>query len=91
MPDDKRALTIDPDLRARLDSLAERSGTSVEDLVQAVLAAHADEQERVIDELIDDEARWQRYLSTGQSVPLQQVRDKLIGLAREAGGKAESQ
>ncbi len=43
----------------------------------------------LIDELVDDEARWQRYLASGQSVPLNRVRDKLIGLAREAGGKAE--
>ena len=89
MPDDDSALTIDPRLRARLDSLAERSGTSVQNLIEAVLAAHADEQEREIDELVEDEARWQRYLTSGRSVPLQQVRDKLVDLAREAGGKAE--
>lgn len=83
-------LTIDPALRTRLIALASRSGTSFSKLAEAVLRAHADEQERLIDELAEDEERWQRYLAGGETIPFRTVRERLHGLAGEAAKKAES-
>ncbi len=83
-------LTIEPELRARLMDLAARSGTSLAELVESVLCAHADEQERILDELSEDEERWQRYLADGQNVSFQVVREKLHGLAGEAARKTQT-
>ena len=84
-------LTLDPELQARLTALAARSDMSLADLAESVLRAHADEQERLIDELAEDEERWQRYLAGGQSIPFQTVRRKLHRLAAEAAQKVEPQ
>lgn len=75
---------LDPDLKIRLTALAARSGQTLPELVQAVLRRHADEQERAAAEYADDERRWQRYLQTGQSVPVKTVQARLQGLVAEA-------
>ena len=78
------SVTIDPDLKVRLVALASRSGQTLDELTQIVLRRHADEQERIATEYAEDEKRWQRYLQTGQSVPIQVVRSKLQTLAGKA-------
>ena len=83
-------LTLDPELRVRLTALAARSNMSLADLAETVLRAHADEQERLIDELAEDEERWQRYLVGGQTVSFQGVRAKLLRPAGEAARKADT-
>jgi len=60
----------------------------VSELAEEVLRAHADEQERLHADLAEDEARWQRYLKTGQTVAAETVRRRLQVLAAEAGKKA---
>lgn len=82
-------LQIAPNLRVRLTALASKSGKSFGDLAESVLRAHADEQERKIIEEAEDEQRWQRYLSEGNTIPFETVRGKLHGLAAEAAGKAD--
>ena len=82
-------VAIDPELEARLSALAARSGVSLSELAQSVLRSHADEQERLSEELAEDEHRWQRYLSTGESIPFDVVRAQLRRLAREAAQRAE--
>ena len=84
------SLNIDPELRSRLTSLAARSGTSFADLAESVLRTHADEQERMMDELAEDEERWQRYVAGGQTIPFETVRSHLHGLAAQAA-QAEPQ
>ena len=91
MADVKTRVELDPELEARLTSLAERSGLSLADLARSVLRAHADEQERLIEEFAEDEERWQRYLAGGQTVPFESVRKSLHRLAGEAARKAEPQ
>ena len=81
MDNDDSTLTIDPDLRERLESLADRSGTSIDDLVNAVLSAHADQQEHLLNELAEDEERWQQYLASGRSIPVESVRTRLRSFA----------
>ena len=82
-------LTLDPDLQARLTVLAARAGVSVHALADSVLRAHADEQEQLVDELAEDEERWQRYLAGGQSIAFESVRRRVRELAGEAARKAE--
>ena len=86
-----QTLKLDSELQARLAVLASRAGVSVDALAEAVLRAHADEQERLISELAEDEERWQRYIAGGQTVSFEIVRGKLRKLAGEAARKAEPQ
>lgn len=81
---DNNTVPLDPDLLARLGSLASQSGQTLTELAESVLRKHAEEQERMAAEHADDEARWQRYLQTGASVPFEQVRSKLRALSAEA-------
>ena len=78
-------LTVNPELEERLTTLAERLGVSYHDLAMAILERHADEQERLLAEIQEDEQRWQRYLASGRSIPLNKVRSRLQQLATEAG------
>ncbi len=82
-------LTLDPDLWARLTVLAARAGVSVRALADTVLRAHADEQERRVDEGAEDEERWQRYLAGGPSIAFESVRRRVRKLVGEAAWKAE--
>ncbi len=83
-------LTIDADLEARLSALAARTGRTVSDLAETVLRRHADEQERLIAELAEDEARWQHYLASRTSVAFDDVHRRLRHLAAEAAAKSEA-
>ena len=93
MADSKATLSLDLDreLEARLQALAARSGLTLADLAGSVLRAHADDQERLLYELAEDEERWQRYLAGGQTIPFQTVRRRLHRLAGEAARKVERQ
>ncbi|OWV69727.1 hypothetical protein ATY75_08650 [Rhizobium sp. N122] len=84
-------LDIDAHLQARLGVLAKKQGASLADFAESVLRSYADEAERAISEQAEDEARWQRYLETGVSVPFEAVRAKLRGFAAEAARKADPQ
>ena len=91
MTDSKNdTLEIDPDLKIRLAALASRSGQSFTELAQNVLRSHADKQERDMTEYAEDEQRWQRYLETGESIPFENIRAKLQGLAAEAAHKQDA-
>jgi len=83
----KDIVEIDSDLKSRLAALASRSGLSVGELARDILRDHADRQEVLIAEYTEDEARWQRYLETGETIAFETVRAKLQGLAAEAAHK----
>ena len=72
---DTHSNTIDlaPELEARLAPLAARSGQSVKEFAQPVLLHHAHEQEQRLAEYAEDDARWERYLATGESIPAEVV------------------
>lgn len=84
-------LNLSPALAARLENLAAQSGLSTSELVEAVLIAHADEQERRQAEFAEDDARWQRYVEDGQAIPFETIRNKLHGLAAQAAQKVGPQ
>lgn len=90
---DQKTLYISSDLEARLGEIAQHTGQTVDELADTVLRAHADAQERDRDsqEEAEDERRWQRYLATGQSVSLEEVRSKLRARTDEAAKALEQQ
>ena len=79
-----KQIEIDAALNNRLTALVQRDGVSVDDFVTKALKLHADEQERMLGELRQDEERWQRYLASGHAVPFETVRRKLRGMVAEA-------
>ena len=91
MTDKTESVDIDPQLKARLAAIASKSGRTFSELAQQVLSTHADHQERLITEAAEDEKRWQRYLETGQSISLDQMRGNLASLALKAAQKAAPQ
>lgn len=86
-----RQIEIDAALNSRLTALAEREGVSVDDLVTKTLNQHADEREQVLDDLRQDEERWQRYLAAGHAVPFETVRRKLRTMVTEAADRSKTQ
>ena len=84
-------LYIDADLMVRIKALASKSGRSFADMAESILRSHADKEDRKLLERAEDEKRWQRYLSEGQTVPFETVRHKLRGLASEAAQKVAPQ
>lgn len=82
---------IDADLTGRLEALARREGTSIEELVESVLRAHAEAAESgMLDHEDDDERRWQNYLQSGRTVSFETVRERLRILVERAGSATTS-
>jgi predicted transcriptional regulator len=86
----KQTVSIDGDLKKRLAAIAEREGATVSELAESVLRLHADDVERQEAEFAEDDRRWARYLETGESISLEDMKVKLRALADEAGRKARS-
>ena len=86
----KEHLAIDSELSERLSVIAEREGSTLSELAETVLRQHAEEAERLAEEFAEDDRRWARYLETGESISLEDMRVKLKDLADEAGRKAGS-
>jgi predicted transcriptional regulator len=86
----KEHVAIDRELTERLSVLAEREGSTLSELAETVLRQHAEEAERRAEEFAEDDRRWARYLDTGESISLEDMRAKLQALAEEAGRKARS-
>ena len=88
---DNLTLEIDPDLKERLTALAMRSGRSLAELTRRVLRDHVDAQENALAERAEDEARWQRYLKTGETVSLGEMRARLranaVAAAQQQDGR----
>jgi predicted transcriptional regulator len=79
---------IPEELQRRLAAIAEAKHTSVESLASDTLRKYLDDEERENREKTEDEARWQRYLRTDESISREQMSRKLQALADEAIAKA---
>ena len=77
-------LIIPEELERRLAAIAESRNTSVESLTTEMLNEFAKEQEHHVQETVEDEARWQRYLRTGESISREDMSRKLQSLAKKA-------
>ncbi|WP_165218138.1 hypothetical protein [Affinirhizobium pseudoryzae] len=86
----KETVSIDGDLKKRLAVIAEREGSTVSELAEGVLRLHAEDVERQEAEFAEDDRRWARYLETGESISLEDMKTELRALADEAGRKARS-
>ena len=84
-PDNDMATLIIPEeLERRLAAIAESRHITVESLTTEMLSEFAKEQERYVQEMVEDETRWQRYLRTGKSISREDMSRKLQSLAKQA-------
>lgn len=89
MNNDTKNLPFDADLLVRLSMLADKRGVPVEDLATLVLNEFVAAEEHALIERGDLEHRWQQYLDSGQTVPVDKIRAKLRDYAAEAGRRME--
>ena len=82
-------LNIPEELERRLAAIAKSRHVSVESLTMETLKDYVQEQERYGREKDEDEARWQRYLRTGESISREDMSRKLQTLAKQATAKAD--
>ena len=80
-------VNIPEELQRRLAAIAEAKHISIDTLTAETLEEYAREQERHSHEKIEDEARWQRYLRTGESISREDMSRKLQSLAARAIAK----
>jgi len=81
-------LIIPEELERRLSAIARNKRKSVDALTAETLKEFVDEQECNVREKIEDEARWQRFLRTGESISREDMSRKLQNLAKQAAAKS---
>lgn len=72
---------VDQEIRARLQALADAMDRSPHWLVKEAIAQYLDRGEARERERLEDEARWERYVLTGEAVSHERVRGWLEALA----------
>lgn len=80
-------IKVDDATRARLKALAEAKDRSPHWLMRTALAEYLAREEERERERREDEARWDRYVLTGEAVPNERVRQWLGALAKGRNAK----
>lgn len=75
---------IPKELEKRLAAIAHTRHIPLDSLTTEALKNYVEEQEHFQHEKAEDEARWQRYLRTGESISLEKMSKKLQILAQQA-------
>ena len=86
-----KTLSIDAELGQRLAEEAVKSGCTPDALAADILQAHFAANTTGLQDLEDDDLRWQRYKESGHSVSQDAIRSKLRRYAAEAASKAALQ
>ena len=81
-------IIIPKELEQRLAALADSKHLSLDSLTSEALKNYIQEQEQYESEKEEDEARWQRYLRTGDSISRKNMSKKLQTLALQATEKS---
>ena len=81
---------LDEGTRDRLKKLGEAKQRSPHWLMKEAITRYLDAEERYEQEKVEDEARWQRYLDTGEHIAHEDLAAWLDKLANQAAGKAEA-
>jgi len=80
-------IKVDEAVRERLKALAEARRRTPHWLVKEALAQYLDREEAVERERVEDEARWERYVLTGEAVSHERARAWLSSLANGEDGE----
>lgn len=72
-----RGIRIDADIQQRLQKVAEGMDRTEQWVIRTALVGYLDEAEADLLEKAEDEARWQEYLTTGESIPNEEVMEWL--------------
>lgn len=81
---------IDETIRERLKALAEARKRTPHWVIKEALVQYLDREEAIEQERRQDEARWERYVLTGEAVPHERARAWLSALANGEDGECPS-
>lgn len=84
------SIIIPKELEQQLTALANSKHLSLDSLTREALKNYIQEQEQYESEKEEDEARWQRYLRTGDSISRKNMSKKLQSLAQKATEKSHN-
>jgi len=91
MSKEYKTLSINADLGQRLTEKAVKAGRTPDALAADILQAHLDADTIDVQDIAEDDMRWQRYKESGHSVSQEAIRGKLRRYAAEAESKAAPQ
>ena len=80
-------IKLDPATRERLRALAQRKERATHWVIKKAIEEYLTREERAEAEREEDDARWQRYVATGEAIPNNQV---IAWLDELADGKTTS-
>jgi len=66
-------IKLDPATRERLKALAQRKERATHWVIKKAIEEYLTREERAEAEREEDDARWQRYVATGEAIPNDQV------------------
>ena len=66
-------IKLDPATRERLKALAQRKERATHWVIKKAIEEYLTREERAEAEREEDDARWQRYVTTGEAIPNDQV------------------
>ena len=75
---------IPEELEQRLAAIADAKHIPLDSLTEEALKDYVEEQEQYDRDRTEDETRWQRYLTTDESISLEKMSKKLQTLAQQA-------
>ncbi|HJN46759.1 MAG TPA: hypothetical protein QF572_21555 [Vicinamibacterales bacterium] len=81
---------LDQDTRDRLRRIGYAKDRSTHWMMKEAIARYLDVEERYEQEKAEDEARWQRYVDTGQAIPHTAVKKRIEELIARKTKKARA-
>jgi len=84
-----KTVQVSEDVHHRMKMIAESKGATVDEAADEALRQHVDELEQGVIEAAELDRRWQRYQDGAPTIPVEQFRKKLHGLAAQAAAKLE--
>jgi len=81
---------LDDETRTRLSKLGKAKKRSTHWVMKEAIHRYLEVEERYEREKAEDQARWNRYMETGSAIPHEEVKTKLVELAKQARVKANA-
>lgn len=90
MPDTTVGVKLDQETRDRLRRLGSTKDRSTHWMMKEAVARYLDVEERYEREKAEDDARWQRFVETGEAIPHAAVTQRIDELVARKGRTARA-